>query len=186
MPQWQCGTKARHFSALWVLLFCFLRAAVTCVSCWTFISLWLSLFCLEKVNLMAWDVKNLLILMVLILVSRCCYLGNFISCVFIIISPFFPFLKVFLFHDGMTNWKHSQNKMYRLKQRKAKKMMLKYLFKVLKGLHQWLNLFGLNKDFLNAAIHFHFTWECFWHHAFVRNMNSDRSLIEFALNLLIT
>lgn len=76
--------------------------------------------------------------------------------------------------------------MYRLKQQKAKKNMLKYVFEVFRGLHQWLNFLDHSKDFLDETIHFNLTWECFWHHAFLRNMNSYRSVIEFALNMLIT
>lgn len=76
--------------------------------------------------------------------------------------------------------------MYRLKQQKASKKMLKYLFEVLKGLYQWLIFLARTKIFLNAAIHFHLTWECSWQHAFLRNMNSYRNLTGFALNLLIS
>lgn len=79
--------------------------------------------------------------------------------------------------------------MYRLKQQKASEEMLKYLYEVLKGLHQRLTfffLFGRNKDFLNEDIHFHLTWKCSWQHAFLRNMNPYRSLTGFALNLPIS
>jgi len=40
--------------------------------------------------------------------------------------------------------------MYKFKRQKAKKKMLKYLFKVLKGLHQWLNFCGLKKEFFKC------------------------------------
>lgn len=78
--------------------------------------------------------------------------------------------------------------MYRLKQQKASKEMLKYLYEVLEELYQGLIffLFGQNQDFLNEAIHFHLTWECSWQCTFLRNMNPCRSLTGFVLNLMIS
>lgn len=152
-----------------------------------YFSLSITLF-LERVNLMVWDVKNMLILMMLnlimlILVAGWCYSGNFICHVFIIISPIFLFLKVSPPWKVKLKIQPKQN----VQAQAANKEKLKYLFEVLKGLYQWLIFFfPRTRIFLNAAIYFHLTWECFWQHAFLRNMNSYRNLSGFTLNLLIS
>lgn len=155
----------------------------------SYFSLSITLF-LERVNLMVWDVKNLLILMMLnlmmlLLVSSWCYSGNVISCVFIIISPFFLFLKASPpWQCGKLKIQPEQNVQAQAAESKQKDV--KIFIWSLERIISVADFFGWNKDFLNAAIHFHLTWECSRQHAFLRNMNSYRSLTGFALNLLIS